>query len=364
MASRDRWTSTDVLAAALIAAAVTCPGPPAVVYPGPMRVYRSRVVACAGNRSFVVREALLRRPSSSLRSGRELTSAWAAGRWIAWAEVRYANGRSTGIVGVNRGRRTVYRRVVLRAGPRYQEVSVVITTRGELAWAAEGRLGMTRVGARRARTIARDVSPPLRLEDDRTVRWWADYDALAYADLRPWPGRGCASRTRFRVIAESERLRVTMAQYRIGEYDSASAVRACVRETGADPVIATGRASFRVAGLVADWVVLTRRVSGRGACGWLRVEVNAVPSGLAGRPGTMSACDEREPDARQPLTVTASGAPAWIVNSTDRSALLTTVGRDVIELDEARPGGLTGLTADGTVVRWLHDGEPRSMDLG
>jgi hypothetical protein len=65
-----------------------------------------------------------------------------------------------------------------------------------------------------------------------------------------------------------------------------------------------------------------------------------------------------------PMVVTESGAPAWILRYRDRSAVATTRGDFLVELDSAGRDGLSDLTAEGTVVRWLHDGEPRAADLG
>ena len=39
-------------------------------------------------------------------------------------------------------------------------------------------------------------------------------------------------------------------------------------------------------------------------------------------------------------------------------------GGVLVELDSAGRGALSNLTTEGTVVRWLHDGEPRAADLG
>ena len=39
-------------------------------------------------------------------------------------------------------------------------------------------------------------------------------------------------------------------------------------------------------------------------------------------------------------------------------------GGRLIELDHTTPGGITGLTSEGFDVRWLHEGEPRSVAFG
>jgi hypothetical protein len=348
--------------AVALAAALACPAQPALTTERRGRnVWHTAIVACDGDRPVVVRRARLSNVDSRYR-GAEITDVWAGGRRFAWAEVRYSGRRSRSVVGVSRLTRTVHRRVVHRSGPKYQWLDVVLTTRGELAWAVAGRVRTARIAERRARTLGRGYGP-LGLEDDRTVRWWAD-EKHVYADIRPWPGPGCPRRSRFRTIGENDRVVVSVAEYRQRSLASASSdVRVCVRATGDDPVVAHGGDpdEFRLGGLAGDWVVLSRRVNSRSGCEWLRVEV--LRAGTTGRPGT-NRCDEREPDPSEPLAVTESGVPAWIVTTADRSALITTGGHGLIELDAAAPGGLTGLSADGRLVRWVHDGEPRSMDLG
>lgn len=363
-----------MIAAALIAA-FACPAQPVVVEDVRGSAVHTRAVACAGDRRVVLRRARLRRPRGRPSSGRLITEVAAAGPYVAWAEIRLTRGRVTGVVGVSRiarGRaRPVERRVVFRgAGSRW--LDVVVTTRGELVWAGGGRLVTALIGERQTRTLAEDVEPWVALEEDRTVRWQharkppSYTPRLDYTDLRPWPQPGCPPRARFRRSAESDQVLVTTASYGRGD-DRLTAMRACLRATGADPAIATAEDHERLAAVAfaGEWVVLTRTVSGPRGCAWVGIEVYAAGSGLAGRPGMRHGCrSPQEPDRAEPLVVTTSGVPAWIVTEAERSILLTTSGGGLIGLDEAAPGGLTALAADGTRVRWLHDGQLRSMDLG
>jgi hypothetical protein len=64
-----------------------------------------------------------------------------------------------------------------------------------------------------------------------------------------------------------------------------------------------------------------------------------------------------------PLVVTELGVPAWIARDETGSRLVTTAPEATIELDAGRPGAITGLVAEGSVVRRLHDGQPRSAVL-
>ena len=158
---------------------------------------------------------------------------------------------------------------------------------------------------------------------------------------------------------------VTKASYGRG-WNRATALRACLRATGADPVVAGGSLHrLEVAGLAGEWVVLTREPVDSRGIDWVGIEVHAAGSGRAGPPATVyGGYHERMPGPGGPIVVTASGVPAWIVTRADSWALVTIAGSTLLTLDATGPGGLSGLAADGTRVQWLHDGEPRSADLG
>jgi hypothetical protein len=360
-----------VLTAALIAA-VACPGPPAVLVDRRPGEVRTAVVACDGDRRVVVRRARLARPGD----GSRIVDVDGAGGRVAWGELRYAGGVVTGHVRAGRisggptRSRTVFRRRARRASPRLE---VVLTTRGELAWLdPRGRVLTAPIGGRARVLVRRGARFGLALEDDRTVRWRRGgyEERLGFADLRPWEGAGCPVRSRFRPAAESPELLVTLARY-LTALDTRIVVRVCRRATGRDWVIAqsveqVGNGTvLGVAGIAGLWVVLTdTRVSRYGPCEWTQIQVVHVLSGFRGRDGALNRCDPaRTPSTATPLVVTERGSPAWIVRDEVRSALLTSAGNGVIELDSAAPDGLTGLTVEGGTLRWLHDGVPRSVVL-
>jgi hypothetical protein len=145
-------------------------------------------------------------------------------------------------------------------------------------------------------------------------------------------------------------------------------IRACVRATGADPVIAQAGGSsasnetMTVAAIRDPWIVLVRTSSNRyHTCAPTVIEVIDPIGARAGR-GAWLSCD-RGPRPGSPTVVTDGGAPAWIERGAERSSLFTTRGDGAVELDAAGPDGLTGLAAEGSTVRWLHDGAPRSAVL-
>jgi hypothetical protein len=362
-----------MVAAALIAA-LACPAEPALVERYRAGRVDTRIVACDGARRVVLRRARMVLPQDGPPAGRRITAVDAAGRRLAWGEIRRrAGGRVAGrvlVARLERGRlRVVHRRTVLR---RPGGLDVVLTSRGELGWVTRGHV-LTATIRGPARVVARNAwSSKLGLEDDRTLRWRRESRAImrvGYEDLRPWPGRGCPARRAFRRRAAGPMAVVSTAYYSTYGDEKVEAVRLCDQATGADPVV------LQLDGLFADYDAFERaRVSGPWAvlfsvsvgrypgCYAARVRVRNALSGARGR-GTSFGCErQRMPSGDDPLVVTDCGVPAWIVRSPGRSALLST-GDGLVELDSAGPDGLTGLVADGGTVRWLHDGQPRSAVL-
>jgi hypothetical protein len=342
-----------VVGVALIAA-FACPAQPAVLVDRRPGEVRTRVVACDGDRRVVVRRARLRRG----RAGSRVTDAAAAGRRVAWAELRYAGGRVSGIVASRWIDGRAVRRYVVRrprrAAPRAFEV--VVTTRGDLAWLIGRRVqvaeylddGFPFFEAEHARG-------PLRLEDDSTA-YWRTREGLGFHDMFRTRGSGCPARSRFRPLTESEHVVVSTADYAAGE-GGVRVIRACLRSWPTDPVIAQAHSDddLAVLALSGEWVVLSRAVGG---CE-VAVEVHNA-RGYPGRGADPIPC-ERAPSAATPLVVSSNGAPVWVVDEPQRSVVLTPAGTGMIELDSTGRGGITGLAADGDAVRWLHDGTPRSV---
>jgi hypothetical protein len=340
----------------------------------PGRIVETAVVACdrRSGRTTVLRRARLVSPLRGPERGRSLEAASAAGRRVAWVERRIRRRVMTGRVAVSIVRRdgasTVLRERRVGRTRQWAELDVALTTRGELAWLAGDRLVVERPG-RRPRVVARGELYGLGVDDDRTLRW-LDHVEMRFLDLRPWPAGTCPERSRHRRVAATDQLVVTEARYGTPE-ESARVVRACVRATGADRVIALGNdalgfgTSAIVAGISGPWVVV---VSGRHSryegCVEARVEAIHAGTGAEGRAAVLPWC-RSTPSVDDPAVVTDGGIPAWIVREPARSALLA-AGPDgtAVELDAAGPAGLSALTADGPRVRWLHDGAPRAAELG
>ena len=323
---------------------------------------RTAIVVCdSRGREIVVRRA---------RRGRVIGAVSVANRRIAWAELTHGPRRWTARVydgRIRKGRaEPAHMRVVARTGHR-PAVEVVTTSGGCVAWLTGRRLLVDR-GAGPARELAR-YADGLALEDDRTLRWWESEYVPHFADLRPWPRGVCPQRSRYKVVADSADVVVTEASY--GTDASGQVVRACARATGEDPVIASGYNEVGngiYVGVVAvrgPWVVLAKFSLSRYdpcAVSWIYAE-DAIAH-RRGPVGRLSGCSPQMPRAGEPIVVTETGAVAWIVRDDIRSALLTGTTNAVVELDTAAPAAITDLVADGTTVRWLHDGAPRSADLG
>jgi hypothetical protein len=363
------------MVAAAVMAALACPAQPALVERRGGPVVRTAVVACDGRRRVVVRRARLRRTADEPGIGRVITDVAGAGAWVAWTEIRYRSDRERVTVHRRRiaGGRMRERRTygLARRGPRWPRVAVVVTTRGEVGWLAGGAVFASRDVEGRVRIVQGIDASRLRLEDDRTLRWWDhERETWEFHDLRPWPGGGCPVRSRFRVVAESPEVVASEGDYTFMG-DPVGIVRACARSTGADPVIARSFVYFAsgeqlgVAGVSGAWVVLVRRFERAAGCAGAKIEVVEAVADRYGRGGSPACADA--PARGAPLTVTANGVPAWIVQDGAGSRLLATVrgeGPSVVQLDAAGSGGLTGLAASGTRVSWRHDGEPRAVDLG
>jgi hypothetical protein len=311
------------MVAALLAAALACPAQPALLERRRGGVLRTAVVACDGNRRVVVRRARLARGR-----GTRIRQVLGAGSRVAWIE-----------------RLRMRRRAI-------DEVRV------------------RRIAGGRAQVVAHGDLSFLRLDDDRTLRWWDWYrETWRFHDLRRWRGPGCPARSHFHAVAESADVVAYEGDYGF-EGDPVDIVRACVRASGHDPVIAQAFQSvgngdtLYVAGVDRDWVVLVRVYTSRyDGCSSTVVEVVDAASLRHGR-GAGIGCDAgRLPLRGAPMVVSEHGAPAWIVRDATASRLVTAAGRGTIELDSGGPDTITGLVASGPAVRWLHDGAPRSVVL-
>ena len=306
-----------MLAAALLAA-FACPAQPALLVDRRPGELRTMIVACDGKRRVVVRRARLVRGR-----GTRIRKVLGVGERVAWIESRGATDEI---------------RVRRIAGGRREVVG-----HGDVSY--------------------------LRLDDGRTLRWWDwDRETWRFHDLRRW--RGCPSRSHFTAVAESAEVVAYEGDYGF-EGDPVDIVRACVRATGYDPVVArafesVGNGStLTVVGVDREWVVLLRFSSDRySGCGTAYVEVVDAGSLASGRGGGIRDCDPaRLPVRGAPLVVTEQGAPAWIVRDATGSRLITAAGLGTIELDGGGPDSITGLVAEGPAVRWLYDGAPRSVVL-
>ena len=299
-----------------------------------------------------------------------------AGARVAWAVVRSDGRRVTGVVRIaalRRPRRVLRRLTVLpeRRRSYLPEVGVALTTRGELAWLAAGRVVVRSSGGRRE-VIARGDLDALGLEDDRTLRW-RDGAVMVYRDLRPWPVRGCPRRERFGIVLGTAEVLVTQAHYGGDGFFGSTITRACVRATAQERIL--GQTSFGLGdgghvdpvGASGTWVVSVRTSMSRyDGCVDATVRAVEVVTGTEGRSGSVPWCQPSLlPDEGEPVAVTDRGIPAWIVRDRAGSRVLF-AGADHVptELDRGGRDSIAALRAEGSRVLWTRDGEPRTAELG
>jgi hypothetical protein len=334
------------MVAAALAAALACPAQPALIVERRPGEVRTAVVACDGDRRVVLRRARLERGGSGTR----VVAVAGAGPWVAWGELHRTRGRVFPTVVRSRiahGRARVMYDGLSRARP--PRLEVVVSSRGGLAWLVGRAVYTTRGFGRYTSSAWQTARGPLVLEEDRTVRWREPGGLLGFENLH---GAPCGPRPGYRVVAEDEEMLVTDTVYD----GRLRVIRACGRDDGDDDVIVQARTDDRLelVGLDDPWAIFTR-TSQDGSCtieSYLPHYDTAIVAPVP--------CD-RVPAPGGPIAVAVSEMPVWIHES---SALLMAVRGRIIEVDRTAPGGLTGLTAEGFVVRWLHDGRPRSVTFG
>jgi hypothetical protein len=341
------------------------------------RAIRTAVVVCHRGRRFVVARGVS--PPGHARRADFHTDAAAAGRHAVWAVLRTRRARTKGIVTVARlradGPRVVRRFVAHRQRRAVSDLTVQVTTRGELAWGNQWGLWVERRrGA--ARRVAKTTWGPLELEDDRTLRWGYSDDEFHYHDIRPWPAGRCPSRERFRTEVVTPDVIVTRAEYgsvKLDDARGADVLRACLRATGADPPVAHGSSNLAylhavgVVGVSGPWVVIAELLASRTGLGAVDVHAARAGTGATGRRtriGNYSSQAPATPTAPGPVAVTERGVPAWLVTDDEGSRLyaISSAGEPVL-LDSGAAGTIGDLHPENTRIAWTHAGEPRSAEV-
>lgn len=315
------------------------------------------------------------------RFGDTVEGAAAAGRRVAWIERHRRSRPRIEVVVIELPSRRELRRVTVARGrfPGFRTIDVAMTSRGDLAWLVPAARRRDRIVLQRAGRPRREIARErylccLGVEDDRTLRWRRGFDgAFEYRDLRP-PRvvAGCPRRERFHRVRSTAQVLVTSADYGAPtpiDGTTWSVIRACLRTAGRDVVVAQEKATsaswdtVREIRAAPPFVVLEREVGSRyTGCSLARLETVDLRSGRSGHSSPLS-CDEL-PSPREPLAVTASGAPAWILDRAEHSRLLAIdAGRGLIELDSGPPGSLQHLRAEVDTVHWTHAGAPRTTKL-
>ena len=347
-----------------------------VAHQGPRHVIRTALVVCDRRRGLtrVLARAVYRYQPEH---GTFLDDAQAAGRRVAWIAGAFRGGRRTATVTVadaRTGRRLSRRRVASWGNQHVRpDLSVALTTRGELAWIAPGPSNprVSQVTLARPGLAPRVIAEgpflySLGLEDDRTLRWQGN-EGLSYSDIRT-AGAGCPHRARFKTVGRLEGLVVTRAVY--GDEDSAlDAVRVCDLPTGRDPVVASGAYSWgsgdetRVLGGRAPWVVLEldsiSRYDGCYAVAVSVVNVRTQTGREASRYARAAGCDA---ERKTSVVVSDAGAPAWLGDLAGGEQRIAAIaaGGGIVELDRGPSGSLGAPRVEGEAFTWTWDGDPRS----
>jgi hypothetical protein len=227
-------------------------------------------------------------------------------------------------------------------------IELLVTSRGGAGWLVGRTVYTTRgIGRSSLASGLRTARGPLVLEEDRTVRWHEPGGLLGFEDLH---GAPCGPRTGYRVVAEDGGMLLTDAVYD----GDLRVVRACLRGAARDRVILQLRAERpELVGLDAPWALFSRRASDGCAVELYHADFDSAR--------VQPVACERAPTPETPFAVMSRGAPAWILEGRGRSVLVLAVGGRLLELDAAGPGGIAALASEGDELRWLHDGEPRSV---
>lgn len=238
--------------------------------------------------------------------------------------------------------------------------NVVFAGRGELAW-NEGSLLRVRYRAGVLRTVSREFTSKLWVEDGRTLAWGdseegPDAGRRQYVDLRPFPKGACPSRAAFKRVAQTDGLTITGTRQPV----PVGVIRVC-DETGRDrPFAIWSELAFHrfvaFAGRYAAIAYTTGDKYGQYCAGGMNVLdlrelriVRSVQSPQCGGPG-----DE--------VVMTPEGDVAWLQSvgwtpPGEGFAFLYRADGTVQELDR---GALDGLRLEGRVLRWRRDGQERS----
>lgn len=238
--------------------------------------------------------------------------------------------------------------------------SVVFAGRGELAW-NEGSVLRVRYRAGVLRTVSREFTSKLWVEDGRTLAWGdaeegPDAGRRQYADLRPFPKGACPARAAFKPVAQTDGLTITGPQQPV----PIDVIRIC-DETGRDR-------PFSI------WAELTTHRFAAFAGRFAAIAYTTADKHGQYCPGGVHVLDLRErrivrsvraPECGGPtddVVLTPEGDVAWLqtiawTQPAQGIAVLARADGTVQELDR---GALDGLRLEGRVLRWRHDGQERS----
>jgi hypothetical protein len=316
----------------------------------------------------------IRRQASGIvyARGRRVGAMSVAGRFVAWTEVS-ADGAALDRSAVVLRLATfpsgtvVRQRVVLRGrGSLESGVGLVLNRWRDLVWAMpDGSTVLWRAGRQPSPLRAAEDAGPLRLYDGGRTLVWGEGEH--FVDLRrPRQRNGCPMRKSFEAVESTSHALVTRARLVLGDDPGDLIVwRTCWRAEHRDHVVFVGYDGWdpslrdRLVRYAEPWLLLGTEAGGRYS--YLAGKLTLIDV----RSGTTTVMGG---DWELPLgaVVLADSSVAWVGNvPAPVPAFVLHLARPGMAAQELDTGSsLTALSAQGSTLTWLHDGQPRSYVVG
>jgi hypothetical protein len=330
------------------------------------------------------RRRVLRRGGKGYLDGRDRRPALVFGASsadaarAAWVEARFAHGRiveTLWTVDLRRGGRRTHR-VVARARDRRDIIWVasrlgaVVLRDGSVSWLTttaqrRSRLVVGAAPGRRTRVITAGGPLALAVEDGRTVRWrdLLRYD-LHYLDVLPLPVvDGCPRRAVFTHQDDTLATPDVLVTYSGFDPFDAYIVRACLRETGRDPVVAQNAEGSitTVAAATGEWILLTHNDATRYDCTNSEAYTLNLRTLREGRRSKEPAdlCDGTHAPIVGSSVLTGHGVPAWVATPRGGVPTVFSIAPDGTTLTLDVGTSITDLRVAGNGFAWTTDGIAR-----
>jgi hypothetical protein len=334
----------------------------------------TRVVLCRAGRARVLdRHVLRRRGPERPPRGSVVLDAALAGDRVAWLVGRLGRGGPEVEVVLARVRDGRVLRRVRHTAPRRLLLglaSVAVTDRGDVAFVVprdrfSGSVFLVRAGAA-ARLVGTAPGQGLRFEDGGTLI--AGEEEAVVVEVRPPPVvDGCPRRRRFRTQLSTPAVLVTEHRTDGSSGITRTELRACLRGSGRDRVVAGAHSAFgngtaaravtaRGTALLVEIRAVSRYNDGCAAAGFDGVTLDA-PAGPPRQVDSGTCRPVRFAD------VTSTGSPVVLAPTSDGVLrLLATAPDGAQRVLDAAPD-IRDVRVDGARVSWVRDGLARTAEV-